>query len=514
MRRPTAAVTFLLAALLLAGCGKKPPRQTTDITPDPIDPPPMKVEPPAPADPSPAVPPAQPGPTPIPPFVAYGPAPGQLPVAPPPSEPGMGMKPPDPVPFQPPTPPPMLPPPPPPDMKEKEKDKSSVKPEWPREINGRTLTEYVKDAGGGKDLGDGDPAVRERAMRIIPNFGPENVKKELGWPKAALARMDQAKERDPGVRAAAIEAVGLVGFEKEADTKEAVRILFLTAEKSGAGSAARLHAIQALAAFGSKAETAITYLVGPTMQDVAYETRRSVAFTLGRISLNEHTGPNPRALSALLTLTEDHSAPVRMEAYQSLTLLGPPLLPRDAKAPLLKDIKSAADVPKTDEKQVVGYVAIIKKRLAPYVPPKGGPPSPTGVVERDKQVEIMARLVLLRFDQKEPPDEHLSAIAKYVHDKETGPRLQALNVLGLLGPVGAKKIDDVARALLDEDATIVVAALTTLVQFGQAGKPAIPSVERLRERGTSKEEREYWVRLVDQVVKIMKDSDKMPEKKP
>lgn len=510
MRRPTAAGTFLLAALVLAGCGKKPrpapePEAATTPAGADITPAPAPTVPAPPQDPvAPATPTPGATPTPVPPVVASAPVPAPpLPVAPPPSEPGAGPPPPPPVLTQ--------PLPAPPESKDKDKGGStSVKAEWPKDINGKTLPDYLRDT---VDL---DPAVRERSLRTIPNFGPEIVRKELGWPKAVLARMNTEKELDPGVRAAAYEAMGTVGLEKDADIKEAVRILALVAENGASGGGARLHAIQTLSVFGSKAEGAIGYLIGPPILDKAYETRRTVAFTLGRISHNEHSGPSLRTLDTLFKLAADHSAPVRMEAYQSLVILGPPLLPRPASAPPIKDAKLPQDLPKTDDKMAAGYVAIIKKRLAPAPPPAKGAesPSPTGLVERDKQVEIMARFVMMRYEAKEVSDENLAAVAKYANDKETGVRLQALNVLGLMNQAGAKKIDDVVRALTSEDAEVVVAALTTLVHFGPAGKPAIPAVERLRTRGTTKEEKEYWQKLVDQVVKLMKDSDKPPEKKP
>ena len=423
-----------------------------------------------------------------------------IPVAPMPATPGMGVA------SQPPAPPPTFPPPPP-ETKKKEDGGSStsVKVEWPKEINGRTLLETIKDT---RDL---DPAVRERSLRTIPNFGPEIVRREPTWAKAALDRMATSQERDPGVRAAAYEAVGAVGMEKDADIREAVRILFLVAERSESGGGARLHAIQTLSAFGSKAEGAINYLVGPPMLDAAYETRRSVAFTLGRISLNEHAGPIHRAQDALIKLAADHSAPVRMEAYQSLVILGPPLAPRDPKAPLLKDLKN--EIPRSDEKVTAGYVAVIKKRLAPAPPPKAGEtPSPTGLVERDKQVEIMARLVLMRFDAKELNDENLSAVARYANDKEIGPRLQALNCLGQMGPAAAAKINDVVQALTAADADVVVAAITTLVQFGPTSKAAIPAVERLRTRGMTEDEKKYWQKLTDDAVKAIRDTEKKDKK--
>ena len=165
---------------------------------------------------------------------------------------------------------------------------------------------------------------------------------------------------------------------------------------------------------------------------------------------------------------------------------------------------------------VPGYVAVIKKRLSPAVTtPKGAEgPSPTGVVERDKQVEIMARLVLMKFDPKEVTDENLGGISRYVKDKETGPKLQALNVLGLIGQPAAKRIDDMVFALADDDPTVVVAGLTAIIQLGPACKAAIPNVERLRTRGMGKDEKEYWTKLVDQATKLMRESDKAAEKKP
>ncbi len=380
-----------------------------------------------------------------------------------------------------------------------------MKVEWPKEINGRSLVETIKDT---RDL---DPAVRERSLRTIPNFGPDIVRREPTWPKAVIERMPSSNEKDPGVRAAAYEAVGAVGLEKDADVKEAVRIMFIVAQDGASGSGARLHAIQTLSAFGSKAEGAIGYLIGPPMLDAAYETRRSVAFTLGRIALNDHAGPSHRAQEALFRLAADHSAPVRMEAYQSLVILGPPLAPRDPKAPLLKDLKN--EVPRSDEKVTAGYVAAVKKRLSPAPAPKAGEsPSPTGLVERDKQVEIMARLVLMRYDPKELNDENLSAVARYANDKDVGPRLQALNVLGQMGPAAARKIDDVVRALTSDDAEVVVAAITTLVQFGPSSKAAIPAVERLRTRGMTEDEKKYWQKLTDDAVKAIRDTEKKDKK--
>src|SRR5439155_7177397 len=108
-------------------------------------------------------------------------------------------------------------------------------PTWPTEIAGRDAKAYVKD------LFDLDPSVREIALRVLPNFGPP-VKKattpdgKITISKALLARMNPALERDPGVRLAAYVAASLIGFEDEADIKEAIRLLAITVDQAPRGS--------------------------------------------------------------------------------------------------------------------------------------------------------------------------------------------------------------------------------------------------------------------------------------
>jgi HEAT repeat protein len=360
-----------------------------------------------------------------------------------------------------------------------------------------------------KDCTDPDPAMREMGLRTLQNFGPAARKvvdkdgKNL-FAKTVLSRMNNDKEKDPGVRSAAFATAATMGFEDDADVKEAVRILGHTADVGVSGGMSRQNAVQALAAFGQKAEGAIAFLLaGPTV-DLAYETRRSVAFTLGKIALNEKTGPNARALTCLSTvLANDPSAVVRLEAMQSLAILGPPwestLAPGDK------------NPPKLDMVGVAAHVNALKKRLAP-APTKPGEKSTGGIVERDKQVELWLRFVLMRFDTKEINDEHLNAIAKALTTGDQGVKIQALTILGMMSDVGAKKLPDIANVLMSEDLALVQTAIGSLATLGVNAKPALPELRKLlthKDEGIKKMAQEA-IRYISDT----KSPSDMPAKKP
>ncbi|MDB5308126.1 MAG: repeat protein [Gemmataceae bacterium] len=523
MRRARPAA-LLLAGLIVAagltGCGRKvksdaDSEQAVAQAPGPAPtPPPATPRPtPSPTPPSSEPPPGVPSwprpgssqPVPVPPATVAGlpSTPSPVPAVPP------SLSPQAPAPLTPAPPPDPTPPSPQPNPMPKDPTKG---PEWPTAVNGKPMSEFIREAG------DADPAIREMALRALPGFGP-TAQKAAG--KLILWHMDGSNEKDPGVRAAAFEAAGVLGFDTDTDTREAIRILFTAADKGVVGGSTRLHAIQTLAKFGAKAETAIGYLVGENMtRDPAYETRRSIANTLGWIGIHEHAGPSPRVLHCLTTvLIQDKSAAVRLEAYQSLVMLGPPYLPREAGAPLLKNIKNPAQIPKVDDKLVATYVAAIKRRLGPYKAEPGDKEkeSPTGLVERDRQVEIFARLALMRLDPKEINDENMTGIAKYIVGRDTGPKLMALSALGFMGEGAARKLDDVCRGMLDDDATVASAAVSTLVAMGQAAKPAVPLIEKLPKEREGKEdekkyfpskekEKEYWAKLSADAIKAIKEA--------
>jgi HEAT repeat protein len=527
MRRPPTAVVVLLTGLLVTlaplGCGRKAKSDRQDA---------------AEAAPDASRPPVTPKPNPQP--NDGNPPPGGDMVVPSPLGDGMippvpmpGMNPPPPVPMNPPpkdpvvppkdpvTPPvgvqpvkdPMLPPPP----KEPKKDDPAPmmgslpkEPEWPREIDGRDAKAYVKD------IYDPDPSIRVIALRTLPNFGP-TVKKattpdgKTTIGKALVSRMNHLVEKDPGVRLAAYAAASAIGFEDEGDIKEAIRLLAITVDQSLPGSQSRLQAIQTLATIGPKAEFAVPQIVGQNVaSDPSFETRRSLASTLGLIGADEKTGPNVRALHCLTTyLIKDESAAVRLEAMQALVVLGPPV--HKVPVPDPKTPGKTIDVFATDAKAAEPFVKLLKARLVPLK--KTVESNATGLVEPNRQVEIWARVAVMRFDAAEINAENLDGIAKYVHGSDYGAKIQALAALGMLGETGARRIDEVVKALASDDASVVFSAVSALVSMGPAAKPAIPELEKLKARGKTEDEKKYFKMLSDESIKAIKDSDKPRDKK-
>lgn len=506
----TSVLAGTLAATSLAGCGGKN-KADGDFEPPPA----VAANPAAPVAPPPVEPPA-------PPKNAEPKTPGSKGEPMPPDAPLPAVPPPifsgakDPPAKEPPMPfvPPPMPDRPAPTVEKKDPDKPF---EWPTSLYGRPMSEFIKD------INDNDPAIREMALRTVPAFGPASREPAT---KFVLWHMDFVNEKDPGVRAAAYEAIGILvqygkdgGLDKEADTTEAIRLLYTSADRGGG---IRLHAVQTLASFGSKAEVAIPYLVGQNMTvlEPAYETRRTIASTLGAIGFNKETGPSAKALHCLSdVLVKDRSAAVRLAAYQSIVSLGPPLLHVPPPPP-----GQPKPAPKVDEKAVEGYVKSIKTRLLPYKAEVGSKEreSPTGFMERDRQVEIFARLALMRLDPKEVNDDNLSGIAKYIATpgNDSGPKRQALNALGLMGEASSRKISEVLRALEDENPSVVTEAVTTLVMMGKEGKPAIEFLEKLKLRGSKKDEKdakdlpkEYYADLATRAIKAINEA-KPPVLKP
>lgn len=531
MRGPPlfAVIIFALAVCIPVGCGKKaapapagddaaaaPPAPTPTPKPVPPDPRPDDgITPLFPFGKHPTDPAAGKGNEPAPKVDVPTPVPDPVPppkVVPDPNPQGKKDPPKDPVP--PPVPPPVDPKLPPPkvddkDKKEPMKQGSAIV--WPTEIGGKDAKAYLKD------LSDPDPAVRVIALQTLPLFGPAAKKTttpdgKLTYGKAVLVRMSGETESDPWVRLEAFKLVLLNGFEDEADMRAAVLLLGKIADGN---PSLRLQAIKALAVFGPRGEPAVPFIVGgQCVNDPSYETRRALAETLGIIGTDEKTGPSPKALACLVNvLIHDKSAAVRLDAMQALVLLGPPN--HKTMVPDPKDRTKMVEVHVPDQAAAKKYLDAVKRRLAPYAPKPGEPKTnDTGVAESNKQVEIWARVVLMRFDPADEVNkENLDAITKYLKGTDYAAKVQALFVLGLLGEYGARRIDDVIRELADDDPYIVYAALTALAKMGEKAKPAIPDIEKLRDRGKTEEEKKYYVMIADEAIKVIKDPPKAPDPK-
>ena len=515
---------LVCSAVVISGCGKpksndvEPPVVAKNATPTkPLPPAVPKAAPTAAASPSLINPSVQPLP-PLPKLPTVGSFPKVSPptITPTPTPVVAPMPTPAPPPTTVKTGPDKTPDPPMPEAKLDPSKYDPSNPEnYPDSYLGRPLSEYIAD------ISNPDPAIREFALRTLPKFGP-NAKAPATH--LVLLHMAKEKERDPSVRAAAFEAVGAFalfnkepGLDSERDTSEAIRLLCKAVDEQ---RGTRLHAIQTLAKFGYRAESAVTYITSRELTETepAYQTRQAVAATLGYIGANKDKVPSTKALHSLAdTLIRDKSAAVRLAAYQSLVLLGPPLLPGSKVVP-------DKELP-IDTKAMALLAKPIKNRLLPFKKEFVGSKetdSPTGLMERDKQVEIFTRFTLMRFDRKEVNDENLKGISKYVHEGvDSGPKMQALYALGMMGELAGSQLDNMVPALEDVDPQVVVMGVSALMGLGKAAGPALPFLKKLKSRGSKKGEKkptdypiEYYSAMADQAIKaIVKKlpADEIPE---
>jgi len=337
-------------------------------------------------------------------------------------------------------------------------------PKWPTEIGGKSMDAWIKD------VTHPDPAIRQAALRTLPSFGPA-VQKPVG--KLLIARMKSTGERDPGVRLTLLSTVGTIGFDNAGEEKEALLLLGTAIDTARDGSTTRLHAVQAIAAFGPKAYSTVNYVAGTAAADSAYETRQAIANTLARIGFSETLGPNQKALVTLSgTLARDVSVAVRMEALQSLVLLGPPWAakrpPGDKNPPVIDQV--GADVVANNMRYRLGV---------------GPGKAVAGGKEMDRQLEIWCRVVLMRFDEREITPQNLDEIGKHLDPDpkaELGPKLQALQALALFGERAAGQLDNVLKVINDGDPLVVNTAMGCLGSMGVKAQGALNDLQKLEKK--------------------------------
>jgi len=358
--------------------------------------------------------------------------------------------------------------------KAKEKDKP---PEWPKQIGGKDPAAYVKE------LTDPDPHIRNLAFQTLPKFGPDA---QSVASKAMVKALDREIRTaapvgaDTTVVSAAINAIAELGLV-DADIKDGCRLLGTLITDSPNRTLYRQYAIPALANFGRKAENGVTLLTASDiLQDRSYEIRRLAVSALTHVGMDEHRGPTVRALEALTgTSIKDVSAAVRVEAFQTLVLLGPPVKPRPA-----GDTKA----PEINKEMAARYMPVLKAQLAK---------------EKDQQVECWARVAIMRFDpEKEINPKSLADLGQIIVKGNSMAKFQALNAISLLGERAEKQLNTIVNALQDSDPVVLDAAVKALVSMPYTSKQVLPE---LKSRLEARPE-EYFKELLKVATKIIEEA--------
>lgn len=331
---------------------------------------------------------------------------------------------------------------------------------WPREIGGRDVKGWVAD------LSDPDPGVQQDAARTLPQFGPDARR------LAVKPLIEMIGNPDPGVRVNAMLAVGALGVEDDRDIQRLVVRLIGCIDGTAPGSAIRLQAARALGAIGTDAHQSTAILVRLGTTDLAWETRAAAAHALGRVGAplyEDKPGPtgapvvkrpaNKLALDKLaFNLIKDPSVAVRMEAVQSLMLLGPP------------DIKDLDLYIKT----VQPYADAVSARLRPY---KAGDKE---AGEKDPAVVIWLKMLGIMYDDRQMV-KFIGQIGQATADRNPAVRLHALKALAVLGPEAKPALEAIRATAKDADPMIATNGIATLAAMREAGRPALPDLEAIRQ---------------------------------
>jgi hypothetical protein len=359
--------------------------------------------------------------------------------------------------------------------------------EWPKQVGGRSVSEWIGD------LKSTDPTVRDFALRIIPQFGPEGRKLSS---KQIIALID---DPDPGIRINAILLFTSIGFDNKDDAKLYAEALRAAITKTAAGSMIRLHAARALSIMGPEGHPALGALL-LIAEDPAWETRQAVAAAIGRVGVGVYeekpanappapmgTPPKPPAIKRVaskqamdklvLTMIKDASANVRMEALQALLVLGPPVT-NDA----------------------ASYIAAVKPYLQPL--------SDRLKAEKDRGVLAYLYLVTIMFDDR-TYDQNVAKIAALAASvSEPAVRVHALNALAVIGAKAKPALPEIRQCLKAQEYAVVVAAVMTIVAMQEEGKYAIPELNELK--AATKEQ--SIKQLVDEAVKTLNSIKEQPKK--
>ena len=375
------------------------------------------------------------------------------------------------------------------------------KPEYPTQIDGKNLEGWLKETHSP------DPAVREAACRAVPVFGPEARKPAI----KDMVRL--ITDEDSGVRMAALGTVGAMLFEDKAEQAQVFTSLRLLLSRTFNGAPGRLYATRALAAYGADAGVQANIAqLDEIKTDSWWETRKAVANALGLIGAPVYDDPpkkdpttgnfvpkRPASEQAQKTLRfmleHDKSAAVRLEAANSLILLGPPAF--TTAADYLKAIHPSFDLATT---RLTGKTVDGKKAAR----------------EDDRTVQVWLYVLQMMLDDRVIKDT-MPKVAEYLQDQSLVVRAQTLNALASMGAQSEPVLPQVRECLKTyKDQPILMAAvMRVLVAMGKnVAGGVVPDLEEFAKETKDEELKKLTLETIDALSGKKKPADPKAAVKP
>jgi HEAT repeat protein len=329
------------------------------------------------------------------------------------------------------------------------------------EVGGKTLKQWIAD------LNHADPSSREEAIRAIVVFG--DAAKE-----AVPALVRRLEDKDVSPRIKAVMALGVVPIDKK-DLPAVIEALAARLSRENEPQASvRYQAAVVLGSKGKDAKAALAALIEGTRDMASWEIRSACVAALPEVAVDPKTGPDPKAIHALLERLQypDHQDPAAEVRYETILSLGDMGLPADNELQdkVLKSLKLAASDPHDAVVALWGHVALMAL---------------------DKVTDKDLNYIALRLKSNEP----------------SRTRMHAARAVGTLGTKAKTLIPDLIDLLREKDYSLVLAGCWALGRMGaDAGDKAVAALTELKD---SKE----YPEPVHQAAADALDAIKKPQKK-
>ena len=322
---------------------------------------------------------------------------------------------------------------------------------WPKDINGKTVDDCVKEMRS-----NSDPAVRESAVRTLPLYGP------VGRDKGA-DNLVYALTRDPDLNvklaAMSVAPTVLLYYADGPDQPLSDGLAGIMRLLDNESSHVRLEAVVACQAVGPymKREQpgVVSKLTFRARDNGSWQLRRAAAAALATIGQGapptEEGGkgldPDKAVVSALLDVMRgDNCALVRRAAISGLIAVGP-----------------VAASQQNEWKRAVDHVFR------------------TGA-EKDKINLVWARVLVLRNSPSglKGNEAHLNAVAEALAAADPGLRIEACRALGTLGEEAKTKLQGLLDLIQDpkQPAEVVAAAMIAVTTMKSQDQIIMPALQK------------------------------------
>ena len=300
---------------------------------------------------------------------------------------------------------------------------------WPKDINGKTVDDCVKEMRSNPD-----PAVRESAVRTLPLYGP--VGRDKGAENLVYAL---TKDPDLNVKMTAMSVAPTVllyyadGPDQQLTDGLAAFVKYLGDESSHVRYEAVL-ACQAVGPYMKREQPQIvTKLTSRAHEYGSWQLRRAAVGALATIGQGapptadggKGIDPDKAVVTELLgILRSDNCAMVRRAAIEGLILVGP-----------------VASTQHSDWRRALDNVL-----------------KPTG--DKDKINQLWVRVLILRNDPNglKGNEAHLNAVADALRAEDPVMRIEGCRALGVLGEEAKTKLQGLLDLIRDVNQPIEVAA--------------------------------------------------------